>query len=102
MGDIEVRTSGTRITVAASDRIIIRLRENATTGYQWSLSEIDGPLQVDSNEIFPPEPMIPGAAAERVIVARPRGTGPARVSLQLKRAWEPEPIDRFTLDVDIS
>ena len=50
MTDIEIRTSGANITASQSDRVIVRLPENSTTGYQWSTAEIGEALEVESNE----------------------------------------------------
>ncbi len=102
MADIEVRTSGASVSASASDRIVIKLPENATTGYQWTLAEAGGPLEVESNDFVPPGQIIPGAAGHRVVVIKPRGSGRARVSLDLKRAWESEPIDHFEFNVDVA
>lgn len=102
MADIEVVTSGTTVNASPSDRIVIRLEENATTGYQWSVVETGHVLEVESSELSLPGSPAPGTAGQRVVRLRPRGPGRARVCLQLKRGWEPEPIDRFGLDVGVS
>ena len=101
MADIEVRTSGASVRASASDRIVIKLPENATTGYQWTLAEAGEPLEVESDDFVAPGQVVPGAAGQRVVVIRPRGSGRARVALDLKRAWEPEPIDHFEFNVDV-
>src|SRR5215470_1515920 len=68
MADIEVRTSGSAITMSTADRIVIRLPENATTGYQWSIVQLGEPLEVVSNKMIPPGQMAAGAAGERVVI----------------------------------
>jgi predicted secreted protein len=35
MADIEVREQGMRVIASPGDRIVIRIPENGTTGYQW-------------------------------------------------------------------
>lgn len=102
MADIEVRTTGASVRATALDRVVIKLPENATTGYQWTISEVGEPLEVESNDFVPPGQIVPGAAGQRIIVIRPRRSGRARVGLDLKRAWEPEPIDHFECDVDVA
>jgi predicted secreted protein len=107
MADIEVTISGTTVTVTPADRIVIRLAENATAGYQWSVTEAGEGLDVESSELWPagspgPGGPAPGAGGQRVVRIRPRGPGRARVRLQLERAWEPEPVDRFDLDVIVA
>jgi len=101
MADIEVTASGATVTASPADRIVIRLAENATTGYQWSVAEAGG-FDVESSELLLPGSAAPGAAGQRVVRLRPRGPGRARVRLHLKRAWEPGPVDRFDLDVIVA
>lgn len=100
MTDILVSASGMKVSASPSDRIVVRLPENGSTGYQWVITEIGEPLEVESNEFARHGQFAPGAAGERVVILRLRGPGRARVSLQLKRSWEPEPIDLFEFEVD--
>jgi inhibitor of cysteine peptidase len=102
MADIEVRTSGSAVTMSTADRIVIRLPENATTGYQWSIAQLGEPLEVVSNEMIPPGQMAAGAAGERVVIIKPRGPGHAKLRLELKRAWERDPIEQFEADVQVT
>lgn len=101
MADIEVRMDGATVDAKPGDRVVIRLPENGSTGYQWVLSEVDDGLEVESNDLSLPGTARPGAGGERVVVLQARKRGPARVSLQLKREWEPEPIERFTATVNV-
>ncbi len=102
MADIEVRTTGSRITVSAVDRIVVRLPENASTGYQWSIAQLGEPLEVMSNEFTLPGQIVPGAAGERVVIIQPRGPGHAQLRLELKRSWERNPIEQFEADVQVT
>ena len=102
MADVEVRTSGAHISVSQSDRIVVRLPENATTGYQWSVTEIGEALQVQSNEFLIPGQITPGGAGERIVKVLARRAGKARVALDLKRRWEQKPIDHFEVEVNVS
>lgn len=102
MAEIEVHSSGTVVSASPSDRIVIRVPENATTGYRWAVAEVGGQLAIESNDFIAPETALPGAGGQRVVVVRPTRPGRARVSLALKRAWEAEPIERFECEVDVS
>lgn len=102
MTDFEVRTSGANISATQSDRIVVRLPENATTGYQWSVTEIGEALEVESNEFLMQGQIAPGAAGERIVIVLPCRPGKARVSLDLKRQWEQKPIDHFEVEVNVS
>jgi inhibitor of cysteine peptidase len=88
MAEVEIRESGVRAVVAADDRVIIRLPENATTGYQWTIDDMPNSLEVERNDLIPPGSDAPGAAGERRIVLRARRPGAARVGLSLRRPWE--------------
>src|SRR5215475_11758974 len=100
MVDIETSTSGATVHATVGDRVIIRIRENATTGYQWTVREIGEPLELETNELIPPSETRPGAAGERLVIVRPARAGRGRVALDLKRAWEPTATDHFEIEVD--
>jgi inhibitor of cysteine peptidase len=102
MAEVEIRESGVRAVVAADDRVIIRLPENATTGYEWTADDLPDWLEIESNEFVPPGSEAPGAAGERRIALRPRGTGTARVGLVLQRSWESAPRERFEVTIDVT
>lgn len=103
MADVEVRTSGAHIRVSQSDRIVVRLQENATTGYQWSVTEIGEALDVESSELHPPGHLKPGAAGERIVKVRPRRPGKARIALDLKRRFgQHQPTDHFEVEVNVT
>jgi inhibitor of cysteine peptidase len=102
MADVEVRTSGAHIRMSQSDRIVVRLPENATTGYQWSVTEIGEALEVKSSEFRIHGQITPGAAGERTVIVSPRRPGRTRVALDLKRRWEQKPIDHFEVEVNVA
>jgi predicted secreted protein len=102
MADIEAGASGTTVSISRSDRVVVRLPENASTGYRWSVTELSDRLEVASDELILPGQAGPGAAGERVLRLRPRQPGRAQVSLHLKRDWEPEPVARFDLEVEVT
>lgn len=99
MTDIEVAASGAVVNATPGDRIVVRLPENASTGYQWSVAELGAAVEIESDELLLPGTQAPGAAGQRVLRLRPRGPGQTRVVLRLQRRWEPEPVDRFEFDV---
>jgi inhibitor of cysteine peptidase len=100
MADIEVREAGSTVKATAGDRVVVRLPENATTGYQWSVAELGDGLEVESSELVLPTDVKPGAAGERVVSVRLGQTGRTRLVLHLKRQWESEPLERFHVDVE--
>lgn len=104
MADVEVREDGAQVTVNTGDRVVIRVEENATTGYQWSLVGEPAPLQLETSELVPAADLAPGAAGERRVVLRARGGGRATVVLELRRAWEAgaPPARSFGVEVTVA
>ncbi len=67
---------------------MIRVAENPTTGYQWAVAGVTGPLDLESTDLVLTQGMAPGAAAGRRVVFRARQIGGAAVTLGLQRPWE--------------
>ncbi len=103
MPDVEVRESGLSITVSEGDRLIVRVSENSTTGYQWSPGTITDALELESSEFTPPRDPRPGAGGERVIVLRATHAGRGTAEFTLTRPWEDkEPLQRWRVDVTVT
>lgn len=95
------------VELNVGDEVVIRLRENGTTGYVWSVRELGDGLALVSDEFVPPGPQRgAGAAGERLVriraVARRPAPGSADVVLEHGRAWEPEPIERRRVRVVVT
>ena len=90
MAGVEVTGDGA-VEVGVGDEVVIRLPENATTGYVWSVESIGPGLEVMDDTTVPPGEAAPGAAGERLF--RVRAVSPARadVVLRLARSWESGP-----------
>lgn len=104
MTDHEVDQSGAHVTVAPGDRVVIRVEENAATGYQWSATSVSGPLEQEAHELIPPEDAAPGAAGRRRVVFRALERGQGAVELSLQRPWEGggPPAAHFRVEVSVS
>jgi inhibitor of cysteine peptidase len=108
MADVEVTSTGARLSVRAGDRIVVSLPENAGTGHLWMVEEVGDTLALESDNRVPPgaddptaarEPVPPGAAGNRVLTFRALRNGPARLVLVKKRPWESAAVERFESDV---
>lgn len=106
VAQVEV-TSDAQVEVGVGDEVVIRLPENATTGYVWSVHSVGDGLTLVEDTMVPPSPAggtppdrsrfpegiaPPGAGGERFV--RVRATAPTRteVVLRLARPWETEPL----------
>jgi predicted secreted protein len=90
---------GHPVLARRGDLVRVQLEENATTGYRWSVAEVDDALRIESDDFTPPGSGAAGAAGQRVVVVRPLRTGDARLVLHLQRSWEAEPLEVREIDV---
>jgi inhibitor of cysteine peptidase len=101
--------SAAAVEVGVGDEVVIRLPENATTGYVWSVQSIDHGLELVEDAMLPAGgtageaagPPPPGAGGQHVV--RLRATAPARaeVVLHLGRSWEPAPAQQRRVTVTV-
>lgn len=101
-GVADVVVSGdSSVDARVGDTVLIRLPENATTGYVWSARLEGAGIALIGEETQPADSEAPGAAGERRFRVRVTGTGPAEIVLQRARVWEPHPVEerRVTLRV---
>lgn len=92
MGQVEVTGAGT-VQVEAGDEVVIRLPENATTGYVWSVGAVADNLALTGDEPTPAGGGGVGVEGERVFRVRAVAPGSGDVVLRLGRVWEPAPIE---------
>ncbi|HEY7597269.1 MAG TPA: protease inhibitor I42 family protein [Actinophytocola sp.] len=88
--------------VDIGDEVVIRLRENGTTGYVWSVRELGAGLELISNEFVPPSvQQVAGAAGERLVRVRVVDAVSASVVLEHARPWEAAPIEQRRVRVTV-
>ncbi|MEG4008566.1 protease inhibitor I42 family protein [Microcoleus sp. Pol11C1] len=97
--------SGTVLTLKRGQTLTLRLDENSTTGYRWSLSALDTEvLQLKSDDINLGSNLGMGGGGQRVFTFQ--ANNPGRVKLQLKnlREWvgEESTIEEFQVTVQVS
>ena len=99
---VDDRQSGSRIELACGNVVLVRLKENPTTGYCWSLEDAGG-LMLEASA-----PVAGGGAvgAAGVHEFRLRAMQPGLGHVQLKhwRAWQGDSsvIGRFDITVQIT
>jgi inhibitor of cysteine peptidase len=81
---------------------VIRLGENATTGYVWSVWSVGAGLEVVGDERVPPGAGSGvGAGGERVFRVRAVAPGRGDVVLRLGREWEAAPAEEQRVSVTV-
>jgi inhibitor of cysteine peptidase len=96
--------NGGAISAKPGDRIVVRVPENPTTGYQWRAEPADsGVLELQSDQFMPPASQAPGGGGVRTLQYLARGAGNTSVTLQLARSWEANaPQSQFKIQVTVS
>ncbi|MCW2650313.1 MAG: hypothetical protein JWR32_1289 [Mycobacterium sp.] len=100
MAGIEVNGQDV-VSARIGDDIVIRLAENATTGYRWAI-QINGTAVVSTGDEYvqPPDAQI-GAGGQRVFTVTATAPGAADIVLRLARSWEPDPIEQRVVHVTV-
>jgi inhibitor of cysteine peptidase len=100
--ELDVAADGRVVTLVVGQGLRLRLAENPTTGYQWSVSS-SGDLLLESN-VFTPTGAAVGGGGLRELRWRARAAGSNPVTLVQRRAWEPidKAIGRFAITVVVA
>lgn len=84
--------AGRAITVTPGQHVVLRLPENPTTGYRWSI-----PMALEvAGDSYEPGGAATGAAGQRVLTLVAPGQ-PAQVELRLQRPHGGEAAQTFTV-----
>ncbi len=76
------------IELAVGDAIEIRLPENATTGYRWTLKSIDKSIcEVATEERHGPDKIVPGAPGTHVWRLKAIQAGDCGIEIAYGRPW---------------
>jgi len=97
--ELDGAADGQTVTLALGQGLRLRLAENPTTGYQWSVSGSGG-LSLESS-VFAPVGAAAGGAGTREFQWRASSAGSHRLDLAQRRAWEPidKALGQFALTV---
>ncbi|MET8975729.1 protease inhibitor I42 family protein [Streptomyces sp. NPDC004539] len=89
MGEVRVSSQDTRVSVRAGDDLVVELPENATTGFRWEVTSLDG-LELTGDDHTPAPTVTVGAGGTRVLRLRAEKAGEGRLELVYRRPWEAE------------
>jgi predicted secreted protein len=101
VGEVHVSGKDSEVRVRLADDVVVRLPENATTGYQWHLVTVEGGLEVADSDYEPPGRVVPGAGGTRVLRLRPTKVGDGRLELVLRQPWGDDVAQRHALRVTV-
>jgi|SoiMethySBSTD1v2_1073268.scaffolds.fasta_scaffold276333_2 predicted secreted protein len=97
------RNDGGRIRVRVGDTIEIFLPENASTGYRWSVDDLDSSLfdVAGASAEYPGQTI--GAGGQACVRITVRGKGIGTVRLSYRRPWEgaDATLKQFTVEVEV-
>ena len=80
---------GKTVDLGAGDDLVLRLKENPTTGYQWALEPgSDAVLAPQASDYVGGAGPALGGGGERVFTFKAQQAGSATIRLKLWRAWE--------------
>lgn len=95
--------NGTTRHAKTGDLVALSLPENPTTGYRWTILDLDDAFLDVENDDYAMAGTAMGSGGTRTLLLRVKRAGTVQVSMAESRVWDPEtPINRFafTLDVD--
>jgi inhibitor of cysteine peptidase len=94
--------AGKSISVRPGDTIIVRLPENPTTGYEWTVDTADDEIVGPRGSDFILSPTVAmGSGGTRAFTFGTKEPGMGRIRLKYWRAWEGESSVRDHFDVAI-
>lgn len=101
---IEEAESGGAVRLKVGEKLIVRLRENPTTGFHWQLQEgSETILHLEETRFVEPGGGRAGEGGERLWTFRAKKGGTAALLLKLLRAWQNDESTtrRFEVSVDV-
>ncbi len=89
MLELDETEAGKTIELAAGDTVEIRLSENATTGYRWTLRSIDTLIcEVVMEERHGAATTVPGASGSHVWQLKAIQAGVCEIEIAYGRPWQ--------------
>ena len=101
--DLTKANAGTIVPANAGDTITLRLEENPTTGYLWTVKELNSSvLELVGEEYLIGAGTGIGGGGERKLVFRAKEAGASPLRLNCERSWEPDnPLMTFSVTIEV-
>lgn len=94
--------SGKTLTLQPGQTLMLRLNENPTTGYRWSIASFDSQvLQLIDDRFDLPNTTGIGGGGQRIFTFRANQPGDATLHLSNRQAWEPEAAGQESFQVTV-
>jgi inhibitor of cysteine peptidase len=97
--------NGKSITLKLNQTLVISLRENPTTGFQWAIDPFPLSLLLltASQYSSTSQPGLVGGGGQRILTFQAHKAGAEKLQIKLWRAWEGDSsiIDRFAVTVEV-
>jgi inhibitor of cysteine peptidase len=95
---------GRNVELRKGDTLVVRLPENPTTGYRWSVEEDGTILQLQSTHFDLTEGAGVGAGGWRTLTFRAEAAGTSKVQLRMWEHWEGDAsvTERYVVTVQVT
>ncbi len=96
---------GKTLTLKPGQKIILRLAENPTTGYRWSLPNLTSQvLQLTSDRFEQPNTPAMGTGGQRILTFQAHQVGQVNLTLKNRREWENEAsaVESFQITIQVA
>ncbi len=97
--------NGKTLTLKPGQTLTLRLAENPTTGYRWSIPALNSHvLQLIEDRFDPSGSTAIGSGGQRILTFQAQQPGQISLSLKNKREWEDEAAagESFTIMVQVA
>jgi inhibitor of cysteine peptidase len=92
--------AGTTCAVRAGEPFTVRLPENPTTGYRWH-PDADAHGVDLTGDAYEGSTRPVGSGGQRLLTFTAREPGTTRLRLTRRRSWEQDPVEEFTVELDV-
>jgi predicted secreted protein len=95
--------NGARLSIGTRDKVVVRLTENSSGGYRWTVTSVDPSCLELVEHRYEPARAGVGSAGASIWTFTPKGEGRTRLELKKLRSWNPSDpaAERFAVDLDI-
>ena len=90
------------VEISAGDSLRVQLPENPTTGYRWHLQANGAPMLRLVQDSFETAGNAPGSGGSRYWKFDADHPGSAELRMELRRSWQPQPVNSFAVTVTVS